>query len=283
MKALSVILLGLVATLILNGPIQSYADSQLDSLLRIAIQARENLKMNISQINNVPDEITRLFKQGSDETDALANAINKKDFASTRQHFLSAMNFFKTTNDKINSLGSTQANIQKTSDVSDLQSKITRMKNQAQMLKTIAITNHANFDFTQFDQLIQKAKQDLDNRNINEVSKSIDASNQILIDAHHYLTEIAKQRSVDRAKDFTEKQIQRLDKIGDTSPPNQMVQPPKVSTLDKTSSNFTSTENPKDMATKIRKLVSEGKVDEALKIIKSFKEHPKMKSENNRG
>ena len=275
MKTLAVILLGLVATLILNGPIQSYADPQLDSLLRIAIQARENLKMNISKINNVPDEITHLFKQGSDETDALTNAINKNDFASARQHFLSAMNFFKATNDKINSLGSIQANIQKTQDVSNLQGEITRMRNQAQMLQTIAITNHANFDFTQFDQLIQKAKQDLDSGNISKVSKSIDAANQILVDAHQYLTELAKQKSSDRAKDFTEKQIQRLDKIGDTNTPNQTTQSPKISSTAKTNSNFTSPENPKDIATKMKKLVSEGKVNEALKIIKSIKEHPK--------
>jgi len=275
MKTIAAILLGLVATLILNGPIQSYADPQLDSLLRIAIQARENLKMNISKINNVPDEITHLFKQGSDETDALANAVNKNDFASARQHFLSAMNFFKTTNDKINSLGSIQANIQKTQDVSNLQGEITRMRNQAQMLQTIAITNHANFDFTQFNQLIQKAKQDLDSGNISKASKSIDAANQILIDAHQYLTEVAKQKSSDRAKDFTEKQIQRLDKIGDTNTPNQITQPPKISSTAKTNSNFTSPENPKDIATKMKKLVSEGKVNEALKIIKSLKEHPK--------
>lgn len=283
MKTLAVIILGLVATLILNGPIQSYADPQLDSLLRITIQARENLKMNISKINNVPDEITHLFKQGSDETDALANAINKNDFASARQHFLSAMNFFKTTNDKINSLGSIQANIQKTPDVSNLQGEITRMRNQAQMLKTIAITNHANFDFTQFDQLIQNAKQDLDNGNISKVSKSLDAANQIMIDAHHSLAEVAKQRSVDRAKDFTEKQIQRLNKIGDTSLSNQIMQSPKVSSMAKTNSNFTSLENPKDTASKMKKLISEGKVDEALKIIKSLKEPPKVKSENKRG
>lgn len=283
MKTLAVILLGLVVTLILNGPIQSYAEPQLNPLLRIATQARENLKMNISQINNVSDEITHLFKQGSDETDALANAINKNDFASARQHFLSAMNFFKTTNDKINSLASTQANIQRTSDVLDLQGKITRMKNQAQMLETIAITNHANFNFTQFDQLIQKAKQDLDNGNISEASKSIEETNQILIDAHHYLTEVAKQRSSDRAKDFTEKQIQRLNQMGDTNPTNQTMQSPNVSSMAKTSSNFTSPENPKDVATKMKKLVSEGKVDEALKIIKSFKEHPKEKSKNARG
>ena len=284
MKALAVILLALVGTLIINGPIQSYADSRLDSLLRIATQAREHLQMNISQMNNVSDEIENLFKQGSDETDALANAIDQNDAASARQHFLSAMNFFKTTNQKINSLSTTPANNQQTQDVSQLQDQITRMKNQEQTLKTIAITNHVNFDFTQFDQLIQKAKQDLDNGNIDQVSKSIEAANQIMINAHHSLTEVAKQRSSDRAKDFTEKQIQRLEKTGNPGPPNQVMQPLKVSPMAKTSSNFTSPENPQDMVTKIKKLISEGKVDEALKMYKkSFKQHPREKPENDRG
>src|SRR5574337_633285 len=110
MKIFPIILLALVGTLILNGPIQSYADPQLDALLQIAIKARDNLRMNISQINNVPDDITTLFKQGSDETDALSKAIDKQDIVSARQHFLSAMKFFKTTNDKISSLNVTHDN-----------------------------------------------------------------------------------------------------------------------------------------------------------------------------
>ena len=275
MKTLAIIFLALVGTLVINGPIQSFADPQLDALLRIAVQARENLKMNISQINNVPDEITYIFKQGSDETDALSNAIDKKDVASARQHFLSAMNFFKTTNDKINSLNATQVNNQQQTETLQLQSEITRIGKIGETLKTIAITNHASFDFTQFDQLIQKAKQDLDNGNISETSKLIEEANRIVIDAHHSIAEVANQKNSDRAKDFTAKQIERLDKIGSTSTQNSMTQAPKVSTMTKASSNFTSDENPKDMVTKLKKLAAEGKVDEALKMIKSFKEHQK--------
>ena len=128
MKALAVILLALVGTLIINGPIQSYADPQLDALLRIASQARDNLKINISQISNVSGDIKNLFKQGSDETDALSNAIDKKDVASARKHFLLAMNFFKSTNEKINSLSIAQTNDQQTPDVSQLQDQITRVE-----------------------------------------------------------------------------------------------------------------------------------------------------------
>ena len=280
MKALAIILLALVGTLVINGPIQSYADSHLDTLLRIATQARDNLKMNISQIDNVSDEITNLFKQGSDETNALSDAIDKKDVASARKHFLSAMNFFKYTNEKINSFSATQVNNQQSADESQLQDQITRLEKTGEMLKTIALTNHATFDFTQFDQLIQKAKQDLDSDNIGEVSKLIEQANQIINDVHHSLTEVAKQRTPDRAKDFTAKQIQRLEQAGN-NPQNNVIQPPKVSPTAKTSSNFTSAESPKDTATKLKKLAGEGKVDEALKVLKSLKQYQKEKSKKN--
>jgi soluble cytochrome b562 len=274
MKVLAIIFLALVGTLVINGPIQSYADPQLDALLNIATQARDHLKMNISLINNVPDEITRLFKQGSDETDALSKAINKDDIVSARQHFLSAMNFFKTTNDKINSLGTTQVNKQQT-QVLQLQSEITRIGKIGETLKTIAITNHASFDFTQFDQLIQKAKQDLDNGNIGEASKSIEEANSIVTDAHQAIAEVANQNNVNRAKDFTEKQIEQLDKTANTSTQNSLPQAPKISTMTKTSSNLTSNENQKDVVANLKKLAAEGKVDEALKVIKSLKAHQK--------
>lgn len=248
MKALAIIFLVLVGTLVLNGPIQSYADPQLDAFLQIATQARENLRMNISQINNVPSEITNLFKQGSNETDALSNAINDNDVASARQHFLSAMNFFKSTNDKINSLNATQVNDQQQTNVLQLQSEISRTEKIGEMLKTISITNNADINFTQFEQLIQKAGQDLDNGNISEASKSIAEANYIVIDIHHSLTEVAKQRTSERAKDFTEKQIERLDKIDNTTE-NSIAQVPQVPPTTKTISNFTIYENPKDMVT----------------------------------
>ena len=275
MKTLAIILLALVGTLILNGPIQSYADPQLDALLQIATQARENLKMNISQINNVPDEITNLFNQGSNETDALSNSINQNDVASSRQHFLSAMNFFKVTNEKINSLNITQTNDQAQTSTLQLQSEISRIEKIGEMLKTISITNNASLDFSQFDQLIQKAKQDLDNGNISEASKSIDEANSIVIDAHHSLTEVAKQRTSERAMDFTEKQIDRLGKIENTSE-NSTTQATKIPPT-RTISNFTIYENPKDVVTKLKKLSAEGKVDEALKMIKSFEAYQKVK------
>ena len=282
MKILTIIIAALVGTLILNGPIQSYADPQLDTLVNIATQARDSLNISISQIPNVPDKITSLYKQGSSETDALTQAANKQDIVSAKQHFLSAMNFFKTTNDAINSFNATEVNDQQRVAVMQLQSEITRLEKITETLQTIAITNHVDFNFTQLDTSIQNAKQALDDGNISTASKLIDSANQLIVDAHQSLSETAQQMTTNRAKDFTEKQIERYDKINDlNATQNPVIRQASNVTVSITSSNLTSTENPGEMIAKLRKLVSEGNVDEALKVIKSLDAYQKRTLKNN--
>lgn len=270
MKILSFMIIALVATLILNLPTQSYADSQLDTLLRIAIQARDNLSINISQITNIPSDISQTFKQGSDETDALATAVEQQDVSSAKQHFLTAMQFFKDTNDKINTLNATSLNDQQRSKILELQSEISRLKMIGQRLKDIATSNDVEVDFTQFDQSIQNAKQNLDAGNIDAVSVEIQKVNQFISVTHHYLATIAQERTSDRAKDFTEKQIERLNitSLNETSS--------NVTTQATTSVKITSNETqstpqtPQEMVTQLRKLISEGKVNEAITVLKSL-------------
>src|SRR5690348_238234 len=281
MKSLTILVAALVVTLVLNGPIQSFADPQLDTLVNIATQARNNLNISISQIPNASNEITSLYKQGSDETDALTAAASAQNVTSAKQHFLAAMNFFKTTNDKINSLNATETNDQQRIDIMQLQSEITRLEKIAETLQTIAITNHVDFNFTQFNTSLMVAKQDLDAGKINEASQSLDSANQLIADAHHSISKAAQQRTTDRAKDFTEKQIERFDKISDLNSTQNIATLKSNATVSTTGSNQTSIENPGEMVAKLRKLVAEGNVDEALKIIKSLDAYQKKTEKNN--
>ena len=281
MKSLTILVAALVVTLVLNGPIQSFADPQLDTLVNIATQARSNLNISISQIPNAPGEIISLYKQGSDETDALTAAASAQNVTSAKQHFLAAMNFFKTTNDKINSLNATETNDEQRIDIMQLQSEITRLEKIAETLQTIAITNHVDFNFTQFDTSLTAAKQDLDAGKINETSQSLDTANQLITDAHHSISEAAQQRTTDRAKDFTEKQIERFDKINDLNITQNVTTLSSNVTKSTTGSNQTSIVNPGEMVAKLRKLVAEGNVDEALKVIKSLDAYQKEKEKNN--
>jgi hypothetical protein len=283
MKSLTVIVAALVVTLILNGPIQSYADPQLDTLVNIATQAKNNLNIRISQISNIPVEITSLYKQGSSETDALVKATTVQDIGSAKQHFLSAMNFFKETNDKINSLNMTESNDQQRGDIAQLQSEIARLTINAENLRTISITNHADVNFTLFDTSIQQAKQALDAGKIDEAEKLIDSANQLIIDIHHNLSEIAQERMPDKAKDFTEKQIEKFDQINELNTTQSYSLPISNTTTSTINANQTLPENHGEMVTKLRKLMAEGNVDEALKIIKSLdKSQNETSSQNNK-
>ena len=56
MRLTSFLLLALVASMILtNLPLEGFADPQLDSLLTIANQARDNIKIRLSQTSALPD------------------------------------------------------------------------------------------------------------------------------------------------------------------------------------------------------------------------------------
>jgi hypothetical protein len=295
--------MGLVGTMILGLPLQSYADPQLDTLLRIATQARDNLSIAISQINNVPNEINQLYKQGSDETDELSKAVDQQDVESAKQHFLAAMKFFKVTNDKINSLNATASNDQQGAAIIQLRGEIIRLDRRASLLKTIASTNNIDVDFTKFDELIQTAQQDIDASNIGGATTAVKSANDFLVETHRSLAVAAQEKISERAKDFTEKQIERFSKMSELNPPQTPVPlttvqptnatpPPtmapsttapstnvtvKAVTPVQNYSNIVTAQNPAEMLAELKKLVSEGKVSEALKIIKTLEAYQREK------
>ncbi|HLA22021.1 MAG TPA: hypothetical protein VJZ17_01090, partial [Nitrosopumilaceae archaeon] len=215
MKPLAFALLVLVGSMILTSiPIQIYADPQLDSLLRIANQARDNIKIRLSQLATIPDEIATLYKQGSAETDALAQSVAQEDVTSSKQHFLSAMRLFKATSDKISS--SAPAIVGEPlppTDTSRLKTAIARIEKTAERIKAVATKNNVSIDFTEFDNLMNIAKQNLEEGKTDEVYKTLEIANQFLLDAYNSLSAAAKQKASDRAKAFAAKQIERLDKL----------------------------------------------------------------------
>jgi hypothetical protein len=299
MKSLAFVLLVLVGSLILtNLPAPSYADPNLDTLLRIATQARDNINIQLSQLPTVPNEISQLYKQGSDEMDALAQSVSQNDQTSSKEHFLSVMRIFKEVNDKISSLTPVTSEQTSQIDMLQLKSEINRMKIRGDRLETIATTNNVEIDFTKFNKAMQDATQNLDAGNADQVNKDLETANQFLLDAHQLLADAAKKKTSDRAKDFTEKQIQRLSHVKETNPPQNVTRSvaPLVTPVPQvTNESHVKETNPPqnvtrsvaplvtpvpqvtnesqpgnipDMIVQLKHLVSEGKIDEALKLIK---------------
>src|SRR3972149_9291919 len=70
-----------------------YADSQFDSLIRIATQARDQLRIYLSKVDT-SQEIKEKFELGSIEIESLIKASKDENVSAAREHFLSAMKIF---------------------------------------------------------------------------------------------------------------------------------------------------------------------------------------------
>ncbi|MGB9003190.1 MAG: hypothetical protein WCC52_05230 [Nitrosotalea sp.] len=280
MKTLSSFLLILVAAMIFAIPNQSYADPQLDTLLNIATQARDNLSITISQISNVTDEINQLYSQGSNETDALAEAINQNDTNSAKQHFLAAMKFFQETNDQINSLNATSSNDQQKMEmIIQLRGEISRLENMGSLLKSIASENNIDINFTNFDETIQNATQDLDSGNSDDALKQLQNANNFVVETHNSLTSIAQERISEREKNFAENQIVQLNNTSQLNTTQNIIPMNSSHAAPVTNnSNITTESNPKDMVAELKQLVSEGKIDQAINLIKIIQAYQKSQS-----
>ncbi|MDE1766092.1 MAG: hypothetical protein KGI27_07440 [Thaumarchaeota archaeon] len=299
MKVSSIFLLVLLAGTIISGiPVKSYADPQLDTLLNIATQARNSLGITISQINNMPAQINQLYKQGSDETDELAQAVTQQDVDSAKQHFLAAMKYFKETNDQINSLNATAPNDQQKTEMIQLRSEIIRLENMGKLLKTIALHNDVDINFTSFDGMLQNATQDLSSGNLDDASTQIQNANDFVVTTHNSLTKVAQERITEKEKEFTEKQIAQLNiaqantTVNTTSQSNAGFNATRQSNAIQTTlpvnssyvapvannSKIAIEHNPKDMVAELKRLVAEGKVDQAINLIKIIQAYQKLQS-----
>ena len=86
----------LVSTMMLGSiPIEAEARTEYDTILRIASQAHEEIKIQLDRADSVPDDIQRLFQDGTDELNSLKEAIRNEDPESSKKHFLNSMNIFK--------------------------------------------------------------------------------------------------------------------------------------------------------------------------------------------
>jgi len=186
MKPLAFVLLVLVGSMILTSvPSQIYADPQLNSLLRIANQAQDNIKIRLSQLPSIPDEIAKLYGLGSVETDALAQSAAQDDISSSRQHFLSAMKIFRAISDMLNRSVPEQPRPEPEQPRPDLErprKAIDRIENTGNKLKTVVAQKNLNVDFAEFDRLIQNARENLEAGNIDEVYKTLELAKQLMLE-----------------------------------------------------------------------------------------------------
>jgi hypothetical protein len=209
------VMLFLIASLLGTISTYAYAESETESLVRLATQARDHIKLELSNTESVPNEIKKLYEQGSAEIDALNNAAKEENAEEARTHFLAAMKIFKEIGQQISQVRpvAERALAQDTDTQYGIKPVIDRMQKYVDRLKGIAEKNGVEIDFQALDELIITAKNNYNSGDLGAAEKTIGILESLTLDAYNVLKDNADQKKTIRAKDFAEKQIQRVDTL----------------------------------------------------------------------
>ena len=209
------VMLFLVASLLGTISTYAYAESETESLVRLATQARDHIKLELSNTESVPDEIKKLYEHGSAEIDALNNAAKEENAEEARTHFLAAMKIFKEIGQQISQVRpvAERALAQDTNTQYGIKPVIDRMEKYVDRLKGIAEKNGVEIDFQALDELIITARNNYNSGDLGSAEKTIGILESLTLDVYNVLKDNADQKNAVRAKDFAEKQIQRVDTL----------------------------------------------------------------------
>jgi len=214
-KITSIALFALVASMIMGSiPNYAYADSQSDSLIRIASQARDQVKIQLSKVD-ATQEIKDKFEIASVEIRLLIEASKNEDVPAYRQHFLSAMNIFNEIIQQISEISSTSdaaLSSSQTVVASSISHELDRLERHIDRLKGIAIKNGIDIDSSQVDKLIDKARNEIEEGN-SVVPSTIKEIKQSMADLNNSLREKTREYTTDRAKSLAGKHIEDLDRL----------------------------------------------------------------------
>lgn len=208
-------LLILVSSMILgNLPNRVYADSQSDSLIRIASQARDQLKIQLSKID-ASQEIKEKFELGSAEIESLIQAAKDENVSAARQHFLSSMKIFSEIIQEISERSSpSEASLSVSqSDTSSISNELDRLERYIVQLQGISDKNGFEIDFSPTHELIDRARNELQEGKSEAASSTIEEIKLSINELNQVLREKTRQYTTDRAKTLAEKYLEDLDKL----------------------------------------------------------------------
>ncbi len=214
-KITSIALFALVASMIMGSiPNYAYADSQSDSLIIIASQARDQVKIQLSKVD-ATQEIKDKFQIGSVEIRLLIEASKNEDVPAYRQHFLSAMTIFNEIIQQISEISSTSdaaLSSSQTVVTSSISHELDRLERYIDRLKGIAIRNGIDIDSSYVDKLIDKTRNEIEEGNSVETS-TIKEIKQSIADLNNSLREKTREYTTGRAKSLVEKHLEDLDRL----------------------------------------------------------------------
>jgi len=187
-----------------------YADSQLDVLVKIIQNTKEQIKNDIDKLGNISQKVYDFYDEGSRETVLLTQSVENGDNKSAKQHFISAMIAFKRT-----SLAISENESQETPQmVTSVHSQtIKKYENNIKKLKLISAKLNTDVDFEQIDQLLALAKANITKGSIEQTKQVLSKISSEGKQIQKLLYEISEQNRIHKAKQFVQKHAERINNL----------------------------------------------------------------------
>ncbi|MCE9652073.1 MAG: hypothetical protein K8Q89_03300 [Nitrosarchaeum sp.] len=254
-KITSSILLILISSMIFGG-ITHTAQAQTDPsiLLKIAKQAQKQLENQINQDSS--DKTKQLFREGTQEIQALEESLANNDIDLAKKHFLSAMKIFKEISQQLTNKKFPQPEVATLkARAEDPSADLIRMQEYVDNLKTIAKKYNSLIDFSELDDLFVIAKKQIMDKQFDDAVQTISKIKQITVDFNNKIHEYASQQEQSRAKDYAQSYLEQLDRLIENAK-NQGLSEDIIQKLESARENLSSTTDPHEIIKQIRKIIS---------------------------
>jgi transposase len=211
---LSLALFALVASMIVSP---AFADSKLDSFVGLATKARDQVKLQLDKMPSVSEEIKSLYAHGSSETEQLIVSAKAGDSVEAKKHFLAAMKSFRQITQMFSEVIPTPEPVasKMAALVADFDygNALKRFEANINILKTVAVKNNLQIDFSRIDGLLQTAKENLASGDMVTLEKTFLELKTAGADLQAAIKNMVRERSDTRAVSFANKYITKIDAI----------------------------------------------------------------------
>lgn len=253
-------LLILVASMALGGMTSNVSATDDPTIyLNIAKRAHEQIHNQISSDSS--DKVKRLFEEGTQEVNALENALISNDVNSAKEHFLSAMKIFKeisrhlATSDTVSDVASQTESVSVRDTVKDPSNDLQRLQVYVDSLKIITKKHNASIDFSKLDTLFAEARKQISDHQFAQALKTLHEIKETIVEINKELREEASKQESQRANDYAQKYLEQLDRLIENAK-KQGVSNEIIEKLETAKENLSSTDDPRQIVEEIRKIMS---------------------------
>ncbi len=214
--ALTLVLFALVVSMI---SVPAFGDSKLDSFVNLATQARAQVKIQLDKMPSISEDAQSLYQQGDSETEQLVASVKRGDAVEAKKHFLAAMKAFRQVTEIFSEPTPMSAKLVTPPPQAapvpefDYGNALKRFEANINILKASANKNNLPVDFSRFDNLLQIAKSNLANGDMETLEKTFAELKSAGTELQTTIKTMVTERSNTRAISFANKYITKIDAV----------------------------------------------------------------------